>query len=444
MPYSKTSFLRFILVLLLSIAAIPRQAAAQAENYGSPYSRFALGDQQPLSLAHHRGMGGVTTAVYDSVALNLANPAALSDLKLTNIEFGAIGNISALATNTAKQYRSNFNFGYLMLGFPVTKRWGTAIGFQPYAFTNYNIRSQVDSSFNTWEEAYNGRGGINQLSWSNGVKVAKGLHLGATASFLFGTINQERLFFFPHPDSLFLFNVRNSDLLKVNDVQLSFGMQYRVDFKYRRGERKGQLKGRSMVFGLTADLPTLLNGTSSFVSERFTTVGSAIRVVDTVSNRPGVQGTVQLPMSLSAGLSYNIDNKLLVATEMRYTEWSQFNIFGRPDSLQNSLQLAAGVQYIPKYDAIGKENYWQTIRYRAGLKYNSGSLVLKEQSINEVGMTFGVGLPMKRALARPYLNLSAEIGSRGTLTNGLVRERYTRLTLGLTLNDRWFIKRKYD
>jgi long-subunit fatty acid transport protein len=440
MPYFKNTYLRFYTVLALFFVFSAQQAAAQAENYGSPYSRFGLGDQQSLSLAHHRGMGGITTTSYDSASLNLGNAASLSDLKLTSIEFGAIGNISNIATSNASQYRSNFNFGYLMFGFPVNKRWGTAIGFQPYSFTNYNLVSNVDSSFGSWREEYNGRGGLNQLSWSNGVNVGKGFHLGITATYLFGTINQERLIIFPFQDSLFLFNVRNSDKLRINDVQLSVGMQYRKTLKLK----PGQTQKKSIAFGIVAELPSTLNASNSFVSERFTLVGNTIRVRDTVSNKSDVGGDVQLPWSLSAGFQYSLDNKLLLAVEGKYTNWSEFSQFGRPDSMANSMQFAAGMQYTPKYNAIGDGAKWKTMRYRTGIRYNSGALVLKGQQISELGMTFGVGIPMKRPYAMPYMNITGEIGQRGGVTNGLVRERYTRITLGLTLNDRWFIKRKYD
>ncbi|MDP2187045.1 MAG: hypothetical protein Q8J69_00045 [Sphingobacteriaceae bacterium] len=440
MPYFKNTYLRFYTILALFFVLSAHQALAQAENYGSPYSRFGLGDRQPLSLAHHRAMGGITATTYDSASLNLGNAASLSDLKLTTIEFGAIGNIANIATSTASQYRSNFNFGYLMFGFPVNKRWGTAIGFQPYSFTNYKLVSNVDSSFASWKEEYNGKGGLNQLSWSNGVNLGKGFHLGVTATYLFGTINQERLFFFPNPDSLFLFNVRNSDKLRINDVQLTFGLQYRKSLKLK----PGQTQRKSIAFGLVAELPSTLNATNSTVAERFTMVGNTIRVRDTVSNKSDIEGTVQLPWALSAGFQYSIDNKLLMAIETKYTNWSDFSQFGRPDSMQNSLQFAAGMQYTPKYNAIGDGAAWKTIRYRAGMRYNQGGLVLKGQQISELGMTFGVGIPLKRPYAMPYMNITGEIGQRGGVTNGLVRERYTRITLGLTLNDRWFIKRKYD
>jgi hypothetical protein len=414
--------------------------SGQAENFGSPYSRFGLGDRQPFSLAQHRAMGGITTTFYDSASLNLANPASLAQLKLTNVEFGAIGNISRLATDKADLYRSNFNFGYLMLGFPVKKWWGTAIGFQPYAFTNYNISSEVDSGFLSWRETYNGRGGINQLSWSNGFKLAKGLYFGVTANFLFGTVDQQRAFFYPNPDSLFLFNVRVTDRMRVNDVLFSLGLQYQLTVK----KAKGQRAAHELGFGLTADVPGNLNASSSFVAERFTQTLGRTFIRDTVANISGIEGVIRMPVSVAFGMQYNAAHKFLAAAEMRYTQWSEFSQFDRPDSLRNSLLFAGGFQYTPKYNAIGEGAFFKTLRYRAGLRYYTGNVVLRETAIDELGMTFGIGIPMRRQLAMPYINLAVETGQRGTIQKGLVRERYTRFTLGFTLNDRWFIRRKYD
>lgn len=432
---------RFRLLMVLLFLSISTLTFGQAENYGSPYSRFALGDQQPLSLAQHRAMGGITTTAYDSAALNPGNPASLTALKLTNLEFGAIGNISSIANNNSSLYKSNFNFGYLMFGFPVNEKWGTALAFQPYSFTNYNISTRVDSAFGNWREDYNGKGGINQLSWSNGFALGKGFHLGVTATYLFGTINNERLFVYPNPDSLFLFNLRVQDQVRINDVYFTLGLQYRKDLKPPVNDKE---RRRSVSFGLTFDVPTRLGAVSSFTAERYTLVGSNIRVRDTVSQQPAIDGTIQLPWSLAFGAQYSENNKLVVAAEGSYRNWADFNQFGRGDSLQNSLQLSAGVQYTPKHNAIGDHAIWQTIRYRAGIRYNQGNLILREERIGELGMTFGLGIPLKRQFAMPYMNISAEFGQRGSLNNGLIRERYTRITLGLTLNDRWFVKRKYD
>lgn len=428
------------LFLLVSSGLLAVSAFGQAANYGSPYSRFGLGDQQPFALAHHRAMGTATIAMFDSVALNLANPASLSALRLTAIEFGGFGQVSRLQTTSASQYRSNINFGYLMFGFPLTKRWGTAIGFQPYAFTNYNIVGRVDSTFIGWREEFQGKGGINQLTWANGVDLGKGFHLGASMHFLFGDVSQERRLLFDYPDSLYFLSLRVTDKVRVADVQFSLGLQYRKDWTTGPGKRDR----RFLALGVTAEVPGNLSATSDFVADRIRLVGSRVVVLDTVSNQSGIRGNINMPLAVGFGVQLGVHNWWQWVAEARYTQWSSFSQFNRPDSLVNSIFVASGFQYIPKYDATGDNLFFRTMRYRAGFKYNSGFLALRGEQISELGMTFGVGIPVKRQFSMPAVNLAVEVGRRGSLNNGLVRESYTRVTLGFTLNDRWFVKRKYD
>ena len=41
-------------------------------------------------------------------------------------------------------------------------------------------------------------------------------------------------------------------------------------------------------------------------------------------------------------------------------------------------------------------------------------------------------------------NLGFEIGQRGTKNSNLIQENFISLQLSLSLNDRWFQKRKFD
>jgi hypothetical protein len=60
-------------------------------------------------------------------------------------------------------------------------------------------------------------------------------------------------------------------------------------------------------------------------------------------------------------------------------------------------------------------------------------------------MTLGIGYPIRRTnLSIGQINASLELGRRGVAENGLVRESFTRFSVGLTFNDKWFIKRRYD
>ena len=67
-------------------------------------------------------------------------------------------------------------------------------------------------------------------------------------------------------------------------------------------------------------------------------------------------------------------------------------------------------------------------------------MVIKEKRINDYGMNFGLGLP----LGFSKIDVGLEVGVRGTTYFNLVRENYFNLSVGLSLSDKWFKKRKID
>jgi hypothetical protein len=107
-------------------------------------------------------------------------------------------------------------------------------------------------------------------------------------------------------------------------------------------------------------------------------------------------------------------------------------------SFENSTKVAVGGFYVPKYDSFS--NYLSRIIYRGGFRYENTGLVINNQSINDYAVTFGLGLPV--GLSK--INLGVELGKRGTTTSGLIEENYINVTVGLSLSDLWFIKRKID
>jgi len=81
------------------------------------------------------------------------------------------------------------------------------------------------------------------------------------------------------------------------------------------------------------------------------------------------------------------------------------------------------------------------VDYRFGVKYDKTFVQIGNNDINQYAMTFGFGFPLPRNRSSFYkINLSAELGQRGTEKNNLVRDRYLGLHLGFTLNDKWFQK----
>ena len=64
------------------------------------------------------------------------------------------------------------------------------------------------------------------------------------------------------------------------------------------------------------------------------------------------------------------------------------------------------------------------------------------ESINDTALTLGLGLPVGGALSN--INLGMEYGKRGTTNAGLIQENYLNISIGLSFNDKWFVKRKFD
>ena len=92
-------------------------------------------------------------------------------------------------------------------------------------------------------------------------------------------------------------------------------------------------------------------------------------------------------------------------------------------------------------------NLLNRIHYRAGVRYSQTYLKLKETPLKEYGISIGFAIPLKiksspRVL--PSISFAVEGGQRGTTNNNLIRERYLRIHLGITISEEWFIPRKFD
>ena len=80
--------------------------------------------------------------------------------------------------------------------------------------------------------------------------------------------------------------------------------------------------------------------------------------------------------------------------------------------------------------------------YRAGFRYNSSLLKIDGNDIEEFGIGFGIAVPLRKSFST--LNVGIELGRRGSQKNNLTQEDFLNLQIGITINDKWFIKRVYD
>ena len=68
-------------------------------------------------------------------------------------------------------------------------------------------------------------------------------------------------------------------------------------------------------------------------------------------------------------------------------------------------------------------------------------MILNDKAIVNTSITFGVGLPVA---GFSNLNIGIEFGKLGADDETLIQGKLFQHTHWVSLNDRWFIKRKYN
>jgi hypothetical protein len=132
--------------------------------------------------------------------------------------------------------------------------------------------------------------------------------------------------------------------------------------------------------------------------------------------------------------------KWSVATELSYQNWSNFNSVNADDNtgLQESWRATLGGEITPDPLALG--SYLKRLTYRLGVTMEQYPFLANGNSVKDYGINFGLSLPAGRS----NLNLAAKVGKRGNRNDNILEENYFKIYFGITFNDQWFIKRKFD
>jgi long-subunit fatty acid transport protein len=396
----------------------------------SPYSRYGVGDLSANSNAWNFSMGGNSIGLRSPNHININNPASYTAFDSTSFVFegGAIFNYVTLKTNLQSTSRTYASLGYLTFGFPITKWWKTSLALLPFSNVGYNISAdQILPSVGRTVRIYTGSGGINRFMWGNGFKLTKNLSIGINASYLFGSMTREAASTFP--DSVYYVNFRQDYNIAVSGFYFDYGVQYTAKLK----------KDLKLTAGAVFATSTKVNAKTDYFATTYFSSNGTDTPKDTIQSEPGVRGTITIPLMFGLGLSFEKPDKWLIGADYRWQNWKNYQALGTNDSLVNSYQISLGAEIVPDYNNF--TSYFKRVRYRMGLKYNSTYLQLQGKHLNEYSVSIGLGLPLRGM--KTAINLSAELGTRGTTQSNLINETYFNFVLGFSIYERWFLKRKY-
>jgi len=414
---------RSTIVLLLSSLS----ATAQNSNKeNSPYSRFGIGEMRNSTNVMLKGMGSATTAYAGQYNVNTANPASYSSLKLTTYEAAGEANMRTIQSSGNDNYKTGMaTLSYMHIGIPMGKYGGMALGLRPVSRVYYRMNDTTNiDSFGSAIKAYLGDGSLNQGFIGFAGKYA-GISLGFNIGYIFGNIE--------NVSSLMPLDASTQKLLgsdfithtRVGGIYWDAGASYEYSFTDKLGIRAGATVATSQKLIATKD--------QYWIGYRYES--------DTSYKTVDMRDKIVMPMKYSAGVQLYNSGKWAVGADFTSTNWSQYRNFGMKDSLANSAyKIAVGGEYTP--DITETRKYFQRVTYRLGGYYGTDPVMLRGTQLDYYAVTAGLTLPFKKNTAR--IQTSIEIGSRGTKANGLLRENFVKFGLGISLNDKWFIKRKYE
>ena len=164
-------------------------------------------------------------------------------------------------------------------------------------------------------------------------------------------------------------------------------------------------------------------------------------IYDTVLYKDDLRGTLNIPQSIGAGLSYTFKDKLTVAADVTWQNWANFKFMKPCDSLQNTVMASLGAQFIPDPTS---NKFFKKMAFRVGGRYSSGELLLRNKPISEFGVCLGIGVPLTTFNTHSSINILFEYGRTGTLINDLIRQDYFRFSFCFTLQERWYQRVKLD
>lgn len=387
-------------------------------------------------------MNGLGLGMRVSNQVNTLNPASYSAVdSLTMIfDVGLSGQITNFKENGRKLNANNADFEYAVGTFRIFPKIGMTFGVLPFTNIGYNYSSSrtvgtdnegQPSSIST--ETHSGEGGIHQAFVGAGWNFYKGFSIGANIGYLWGSYDKS-------------VTVGNSDVY-VNSVNRTYSAtvrSYKLDFGLQ-WEHKWNANNVTTL-GLTYGLGHSLNSDPELITT-ISNPQTAVQTSDTVRVSDGLH----LPSTFGVGMSWTHNKSLTVGLDYTLQKWGscdypEMNIqtgdYRRVSGmLKDRQKITLGAQWIPNPMS---RKFLNRVNYRLGVSYNTPYIKVNGQDgPKEYSVSAGFGFPIVNAWNnRSMLNISAQWVRASA--KDLITENTFRINIGLTFNERWFMKWKVN
>lgn len=415
MNFTKYGFVLGALLIAVDISA---------QDMTSPYTVYGIGSIDHRIYNRTSGIANTGLALKSGHWLIANNPASIAGLEKGwyHFDLGLSGrSVQYTGDPISEGAVGSRDFGIKRAAFAVklTNNWAGSIGFRQYSNVNYKYRTNVsiEGSADKFGVDYEGDGGLNNFYITNAISIGKRLMAGINLSVYSGSINRTEYMADQSIDRVVETRVQDF----YSSARLEYGLLYTQPINKKWNFSIG---GR---FNTKMDISP----------ERTVTVEENSSVI--IDEELVETNSFHLPVSYGVGIALTKNNSFTIAADYVYENWKALNIRGSGWSLVNSHRLSGGFEMnwlVEKWNRPVERRYFQI-----GAFLDNSYLSVHSHQISEFGFTLGYGSNYRNVL----YNLALEIGKKGTISDGLIRENYVQLTLGLSWRDFFFSKgRKYN
>lgn len=431
-------------VALAGLLLFSLMAGLRAQDLSfSPYSRYAIGDIFQPTTTRNAGMGGIGIATDNYFSVNRLNPASYADIVFTTMDVSAFGQYDQISSRTTTATPFHAGLHDAAFAFPSNKGPVITFGFAPYSSVGYSLLSRREIRLDTTyveETRYSGQGGLNQAFVGAAFRMWKQrLRFGTNFQYIFGNTQYRwDAGIFNIVGDTTVISSSHQAVSVVRDVFLG-GVNGQSGFIYQ-----DTLSASKRILWRVGGVIEYSIGVSG---DRFTTFNNGL-VGDTIGSLE--LGNIALPLKYGGGFTLNRPGYWSVGADVTYQDWQSFRYFSDSLELGPELRIAIGGERTP--DPNGAK-YFSRVNYRFGAYYKQSYIRFGAQPVVDYGVSLGIGLPagaqgnsrLNPGRATSRINLALELGRRGNLNQELpLEELYARVRLGVTLNDRWFVRRVVD
>ena len=407
-------------------------SAAMGQAARSPFTTFGIGQPYGNALIHNQAMAGAGVAQPQFWFVNNQNPALLVYNYYTVFQAGALVESRTVKGDTTNVKNVNGNLNYLVTAFPVKPgKWSTSAGLMPYTNVNYRLEyyqqvlnSPEDTTFVTEQ----GSGGLAHVYWSNGVRLHDNWAIGLKAAYLFGSINNDYTNVLVDVPQPVRYTIAVDEQTYVKDFQFTAGMSFSQDSIGRRNEYR-------VSAGMTYAFGTNLKTRNTTFFQRRSASGTPISSDTIFTSR----GSITIPYTLVAGVSIAKASDWSAGIEFATQDWAQYSNSQTEDDqrLDKAWRLVGGGEFTPD---VLSDKFLNRLTYRAGLSYEKLPFLINNNQLRDFGINFGLSVPAGRS----SLDFAFSTGKRGDRSKNVLEETYFKVYFGITFNDQWFIRRKFD